>query len=261
MSFLDDAVAQRRTDIAERAARKPVHELREKAASRAPARDFAAAIARSGLRPAIIGEFKRSSPSAGVISCDGVSEVARAYERGGASALSVLTEPRWFGGHLDDIVSARKASFLPVLRKDFIVDEYQVLESAAAGADALLLIVAALTDTEIERLKELTELLGMQALIEVHDEAEAIRALAAGARFIGVNNRDLSTLTVDMRTAERVRPAIPSGCVCVAESGYSEVEELELCAALGFDAVLVGERLLRTADHAGAVRSLRGGHA
>ena len=258
MNFLNEVVAQRRRDVEERAARMPMSELREKAASRPPARDFAAAIARSGLRPAIISEFKRTSPSAGVISADAVSEVARAYERGGASALSVLTEPRWFGGHLDDVTTTKNASFLPVLRKDFIVEEYQVLESAAAGADALLLIVAALTDEALEQLRKLAELLGMQALIEVHDEAEAMRAVAAGAQIIGVNNRDLRTLTLDMRTAERVRPAIPAGCVCVAESGYSEVGELEVCAALGFDAVLVGERLLRSADHAGALRSLRG---
>jgi indole-3-glycerol phosphate synthase len=258
VSFLEEVVAQRRRDVAERAASTPLSTLREKAARREPARDFAAAIRRSGAGPAIIGEFKRSSPSAGVISSDDVREVAKAYERGGASALSVLTEPRWFAGDLADIDAAKNASGLPVLRKDFIVDAYQVVESAAAGADGLLLIVTALSDVELEELRDLTESLGLQALVEVHDEAEAERAVCAGARIIGINNRDLRTLAVDMQTAARVRPAIPPTCLSVAESGYTDAEELERCAAIGFDAVLVGERLLRAADRAEALRSLRG---
>jgi indole-3-glycerol phosphate synthase len=258
MSFLDDVVYSRRREVADLERQVPIKVLRDKISARAPARDFAAALRRAGQAPAIIAEFKRSSPSAGSIGSSDVRETARAYERGGAAAMSVLTEPRWFGGRLADIAAARGACTLPVLRKDFIVEEYQVWESAAADADALLLIVAALSDGRLAELRTLAERLDMQVLVEAHDESEARRALASGARIIGINNRDLRTLVVDTRTAERVRPTLPRQCITVAESGYADADALTGCSSAGFDAVLVGEMLLRAEDQTAALRSLRG---
>jgi len=257
VSFLEQVVAGSRRDVAERKRRVPQAIVQDQARRRPPARDFADALRRA-QRPGIIAEFKRSSPSAGVIASGDVREIARAYERGGAAAISVLTEPRWFGGGLEDIAAAREACALPVLRKDFIVDEYQVWESAAAGAEALLLIVAALSVGELRDLRALAEQLGMQALVEVHDETEAHQAIESGARIIGVNNRDLRTLKVDSQTALRIRPALPHDCVTVAESCYSDPEALARCAAAGFDAVLVGESLMRAANAEAALRALRG---
>jgi indole-3-glycerol phosphate synthase len=258
VSFLDEVIAGQRRDIAQRKRRVPAAALRDQARVRPPSRDFAGALLRSRQLPAVIAEFKRASPSAGAISSGDVREVARAYERGGAAAISVLTEPRWFGGSLSDIAAARSASTLPVLRKDFIVDEYQVWESAAAGADALLLIVAALPSEQLRELRILTEHLGMHALVEVHDESEAQRAVASGAWIIGINNRDLRTLSVDRTTAKRLRPLLPQECVTVAESGYGDRSELAQCAEAGIDAVLVGESLMRASDRAEALRALRG---
>lgn len=257
MSFLERVVASSRRDVGERKRRVPHAVVRDQARRGLPARDFADALLRA-QKPAIIAEFKRSSPSAGVFAPGDVREIARAYERGGAVAISVVTEPHWFGGSLEDITAARETCELPVLRKDFIVDEYQVWESAAAGADALLLIVAALSAGELRDLRELAEQLGMQALVEVHDETEAHQAIESGARIIGVNNRDLRSLKVDSQTALRVRPALPQNCVTVAESGYNDVEALAGCAAAGFDAVLVGESLMRAANAEAALRALRG---
>jgi indole-3-glycerol phosphate synthase len=261
VSFLDDVVASRRRDVAERKGRIPLSALRVHARVRPPSRDFAAALRRRGQAPAVIAEFKRASPSAGRISTGDLREIVRSYERGGAAAISVLTEPRWFGGSLTDITTASRACALPVLRKDFIVDEYQVWESAAAGADALLLIAAVLTIGQLGELRALAEHLGMHALVEVHDEAEARRAVESGARIIGINNRDLRTLVVDTQTAARLRPLLPEECTSVAESGYSDPDDLVQCAAAGFDAVLVGESLMRAADRAAALRSLRGASA
>jgi indole-3-glycerol phosphate synthase len=258
MSFLDDVVASRRRDVAERKRRMPPSLLRVHARVRPPSRDFAAALQRRGQAPALIAEFKRASPSAGMISSGDVRDIAREYERGGAAAISVLTEPRWFAGSLADITAARASCALPVLRKDFIVDEYQIWESAAAGADALLLIVAALSIGQLGELRALAEHLGMHALVEVHDETEAQRAVASGARIIGINNRDLRTLTVDPQTAQRLRPMLPQECITVAESGYGDAGGLAQCATAGFDAVLVGESLMRAADRVAALRSLRG---
>jgi indole-3-glycerol phosphate synthase len=258
MSFLDEVVSSRRREVADRARSTPLSVLRDKAQSRPPSRDFAAALRHAETAPAVIAEFKRASPSAGAIASEDVCDAAQAYERGGAAAMSVLTEPRWFGGSLADIAAARASCSLPVLRKDFIVEDYQVWEAAAAGADALLLIVAALADERLVELRALAERLDMHVLVEVHDETEARRAIAAGARIIGINNRDLRTLIVDPRTAERVRPMLPRACISVAESGYADPEGLARCAAAGFDAVLVGESLMRSTDPAAALRALRG---
>jgi indole-3-glycerol phosphate synthase len=244
---LEKIVATRRARIAEAKARAPLAELETAAAARADFRDFAAAISGSTLR--VIAELKKASPSRGLLRADyGPAEIARGYEAAEASALSVLTEEDYFGGTLEDLRRAREAVRLPVLRKDFIVDEYQVFESAAAGADALLLIVAALSDTQLKRLLALSARLGLAALVEVHDEAELDRAIAAGAKIIGVNNRDLKTLDVDLATSFRLRPRIPAGCLAVSESGIQSPADLRRLSEARFDAALIGERFLSAAD-------------
>ncbi len=218
-------------------------------------RDFIAALRRPGL--AVIAEHKRRSPSAGAIRDDLVLEdVVAAYERGGAAALSVLTEGPNFGGSLDDLRRARAATSLPVLRKDFTVDAYQVHEAHAAGADAILLIVAALEDAQLAELHGLANQLGLAALVEVHDAGELERALALRPRLIGINNRDLTTLEVDLRRTFELRRAIPAGVTVVAESGFSGSEQLRDLARARVDAVLVGEALMRSADIESAVRAL-----
>ncbi|HLY50347.1 MAG TPA: indole-3-glycerol phosphate synthase TrpC [Solirubrobacteraceae bacterium] len=215
-------------------------------------RDFAGALKRAGI--AVIAEHKRRSPSAGAIREDlEVEDVVRAYERGGAAALSVLTEGPNFGGALEDLRRARRVSSLPILRKDFVVDTYQVHEAFAAGADAILLIVAALGWPELNKLYAAARECGMAVLVEVHDEAELERALGIGAALIGINNRDLTTLEVDLRRTSALRAAIPDGITVVAESGYSRPEQLR---DLGVDAVLMGETLMRSADIEAAVRAL-----
>ena len=200
-----------------------------------------------GLR--VIAELKRASPSRGLLRQEyRRHELARGYAGAGASALSVLTEEQFFLGSLKDLTEVRNTVDLPVLRKDFILDAYQVYESVAAGADALLLIVAALTDEELQSLVVLTKRLRVAALVEVHDEVELERALAAGARLIGVNNRNLKTLEVDLQTSFRLRSKLPAGCVAVSESGIKTSTDLRRLAESGYDAVLIGERLLMERD-------------
>ncbi|HZV79532.1 MAG TPA: indole-3-glycerol phosphate synthase TrpC [Candidatus Binatus sp.] len=256
MSQLDDIVGRRLRDVRQRKARAPIETVREAARRRPPSRQFARALC-SGA-PSIIAEFKRSSPSAGPIDERDLATTVRAYQAGGAYALSILTEPHWFGGGLGDLVAAREASTLPALRKDFIVDEYQIWESAQAGADAILLIAAILTTGELDAFRGIAESLGMDALVEVHDESEARRALRAGAKVIGINNRDLRTMQVDLTTAPRVRRALPERCTVVAESGYRSAADIETCARAGMNAVLVGESLMRAADPVAALERLRG---
>jgi indole-3-glycerol phosphate synthase len=208
---------------------------------------------------AIIAEHKRSSPSAGVIRDDLVLEdVVTAYERGGAAALSVLTEAHSFAGSLDDVAAARAAARLPILRKDFIVDSYQVVESAAAGADAILLIVAALGPADLDRLHAEAVALGLGVLVEVHDRGELEVASQVGPAVIGINNRDLTSLRVDTERTFELLDAIPDGAVIVSESGWSTRAELERLAEAGVDAVLVGEALMRSPDVEAACRALAG---
>jgi indole-3-glycerol phosphate synthase len=215
-------------------------------------RDFIAALRGSGL--GVIAEHKRRSPSAGAIRDDlALEDVVAAYERGGAAALSVLTEGPNFGGSLEDLRRARAASTLPILRKDFTVDPYQVREAHAAGADAILLIVAALEDAPLRQLHELAGELGLAALVEVHDADELERALALKPALIGINNRDLTTLQVDLRRTSELRAAIPQGVTVVAESGFKDPGQLR---GLPVDAVLIGEALMRAADIEDAVRAL-----
>jgi indole-3-glycerol phosphate synthase len=218
-------------------------------------RPFLGALRRPGL--SVIAEHKRRSPSAGLIR-EGVSlsEVVRAYEQAGAAALSILTEAGSFGGSLDDLAAARANSSLPILRKDFVVDPYQVTESFAAGADAILLIVAALSERELVALHGQALDLGLAALVEIHDRRELEIAAAAGAELIGINNRDLTTLSVDLERTFALLPQLPGGVTVVAESGFSHPTELDALAEAGVDAVLVGEALMRSPDIEAACRSL-----
>jgi indole-3-glycerol phosphate synthase len=255
VNVLERIVAATREELAARQAAVPAAELERRAAGRSDFRPFAPALARPGL--SVIAEHKRRSPSAGPIREDlELEDVVGAYERGGAAALSVLTDAPSFGGRLEDLTRARRASALPLLRKDFIVDPYQLHEALVAGADAVLLIVAALPDSELERLHARAGALGLAALVEVHDGAELERAAAVGATIIGVNNRDLTTLEVDVRTTYALLEHMPAEATVVAESGFRTRSELDQLAAAGVDAVLIGEALMRSPDLEAACRRL-----
>jgi indole-3-glycerol phosphate synthase len=260
VNLLEPIVAATREEVARRCRTVPVVELegagRERTAS-GDLRPFMDAL--RAPRLSLIAEHKRRSPSAGVIR-QGVTpeEVVGAYERGGAAAVSILTDGPSFGGSLEDLRSARAATSLPILRKDFIVDPYQVHESLAAGADAILLIVAALSESELVALHGLARELGLAALVEVHDSSELEVALSAEAELVGINNRDLTTLSVDTGTTFELVPLLPAEVVSVAESGFSRREELAQLAQLGVDGVLVGEALMRASDIEGACRALSG---
>jgi indole-3-glycerol phosphate synthase len=248
VAVLNEIVQKRRARLAEAKARVPLATLEKSARGREGLRDFAGAIASwRGLR--VVAELKRASPSGGMLRQDySPRAIALGYEAAGAAALSVLTEEDHFLGSLQHLVEARAAGRLPVLRKDFILEPYQVFESAAAGADALLLIVAALDDRELRELMKLSKELALAALVEVHDEAELERALAAGAKLIGVNNRDLKTLEVDLETSFRLRPRIPAGVIAVSESGIRTPVDLNRLEQAGFDAALIGERFMASED-------------
>ena len=239
--------------------RRPLDDL-VAAARRAPTtRPFAAALTGgvAGSRPAVVAEIKRRSPSKGPLAPDLVPAVlAEAYAQGGAAALSVLTDSNFFGALPDDLAQARAAVHLPVLRKDFTVSPRDVCDARLMGADAVLLIAAALEDHDLACLHELAVALGMDALVEVHDEAELERALAAGATLVGVNQRDLTTFEVDTERAERLAGLIPDGVVSVAESGIAGPSDVARLGQAGYDAVLVGESLVRSADPSAAVRRL-----
>jgi indole-3-glycerol phosphate synthase len=255
VSVLDDILVGVRDDLAERERALPLHELK-RAAERAPqSRDVTSVLASPGV--SVIAEVKRSSPSAGALATiTDPAHLARDYEAGGASVISVLTERRRFGGSLADLRSVRAAVDVPVLRKDFVVTSYQVWEARANGADVVLLIVAALSQEVLIGLRERVESLGMTALVEVHDTAEAERALDAGASIVGINARNLHTLDVDLTTFARVAPALAGTTVCVAESGVRGPHDVFAVAALGADAVLVGEGLVRSTEPRQAVADL-----
>ncbi len=256
--ILDEILAHKRIEL-ERARREESPASLARRAEQAPAatRDFAAAVSR-GADPRVIAEVKRRSPSRGEIrpSFDPVA-CARAYAEGGAAAISVLTDETYFGGRLGYLTEIRAAVEVPLLRKDFVIDAYQVDEARVAGADAVLLIVAALAQDELERLAARAHALSLCALVEVHDEPELERALAAGARVVGINNRDLRTFETDLAVTERLAPKIPEGVVVVAESGIFTRADMARLAKSGADAFLVGESLMRESDVAGALRRLR----
>ncbi len=223
-------------------------------------RRFGAALREPGI--AVIAEFKRRSPSAGTLhEAPDLHELLGAYERGGASALSVLTEGPNFDGTLEDLRAARTASELPILRKDFIIDDYQLYEAKVARADAVLLIVAALEPEQLRALHERAGTLGLDVLVEVHDHDELRMALKIGAELIGINNRDLRDFSVDVERTERLMGEIPSGVTVVSESGIAQAGQLSRLENAGVAAVLVGETLMRSADPEAALRKLRGDRA
>jgi indole-3-glycerol phosphate synthase/phosphoribosylanthranilate isomerase len=255
-TVLERIVARTRERVALRRVELPLEQLRARPDRRGPRRSFAQAIARTD-RVNVIAEYKRRSPSRGVIREDlGPVEVAQAYEVGGAAALSVLTEEQSFGGSLHDLTEARHATLLPTLRKDFIVDPYQVWEARDAGADALLLIVGALREGELRGLLATCAEAELDALVEVHDRDELERALAAGARIVGVNNRDLRTLEVRIATSFELAPLIPEGVLAVAESGIRRAHDVGALREAGYDAFLIGEHLMSSPDPGPALEAM-----
>ena len=224
--------------------------------ARRTANMFREALSDNG-RTNIIAEIKRASPSKGIINANlDAATQARRYAGGGAAAISVLTEPDHFRGSIDDLIKVRAATDLPLLRKDFIVDEFQIAEAAAAGADAVLLIVTALSDEELSRLRFFAGSLGLDALVEVHDHAELERAVDSGAMVIGVNNRDLHSLDVSLERSRGLAASKPADAIFVAESGLSNRSEIDELRELGFDAFLIGETLMRSGDPASVLEEL-----
>ncbi|EME21822.1 indole-3-glycerol phosphate synthase TrpC [Rhodococcus triatomae] len=255
MTVLDSILDGVRADVAARESQLDFAAVKAAAAAAAPALDASAALRADGI--GVIAEVKRASPSKGELStiADPAS-LAHAYEEGGARVISVLTEERRFKGSLADLDAVRKAVSIPVLRKDFIVGPYQIHEARAHGADVILLIVAALDQNTLASLLDRTESLGMTALVEVHTEEEADRALEAGASVIGINARNLKTLEVDRDTFARIAPGLPSHVVKIAESGVRGTADLLAYAGAGADAVLVGEGLVTSGDPRTAVKDL-----
>jgi indole-3-glycerol phosphate synthase len=254
-SVLDEILAGVREDVAARQQETPIEQIRELAAAAPKAKDAFSLLRAPGV--GVIAEVKRASPSRGPLAeIADPAQLATEYAAGGARCISVLTESRWFGGSLADFDAVRAAVTVPLLRKDFVVSSYQVHEARAHGADLVLLIVAALEQNVLTGLLERVESLGMTALVEVHDEDEADRALAAGARVLGVNARNLRTLEVDRGVFERIAPGLPNNIVKVAESGVRGPHDLIRYASAGADAVLVGEGLVTQKSPRDAVAEL-----
>jgi len=258
MSVLDRIVETTRQDVDQRRREIPLKELEQALAGRGHDRPFAEALGRPGI--SVISEHKRRSPSVGVIREGAtVTDIVQAYERGGATALSILTEGRHFGGNLDDLREARAASHLPILRKDFMIDPYQVYESAVAGADAILLIVAALDKRTLAELQAEADALDLDVVVEVHDADELEIALEVlDADVIGINNRNLADFTVDVGRTFELLTDVPAGKAVISESGLHHREQLDELERVGVDAVLVGETLMRADDPEVACRSLSG---
>ncbi len=258
MSFLDQVLYATRERLENERRAEPTARLQELASTMPEPTGFEAAL-RAAARPAVIAEIKRRSPSRGALApALEAGKIASSYERGGAAALSVLTEPDFFGGSLEDLRTARAACSLPLLRKDFLIDEYQLLQARVAGASAVLLICAALPGGALDELVERSAVLGLEALVEVHNELELQRALVAGATLVGINNRNLGTLEVDLATSRHLLPLLPPGVAGVSESGIrsrNEVEEMGRCGAV---AVLIGSSLVSSDDPEVAVRELAG---
>jgi indole-3-glycerol phosphate synthase len=232
--------------------------LRAAAEALPPCRRFAASL-RAGASVALIGEFKRRSPSAGPLGGQaGPAASAAAYQEAGASALSVLTDEEYFGGTLEDLRQARSVSALPVLRKDFVLDPVQVYEARAAGADAVLLIARILDDAQLADLLQLVREVGLDALVEVHNEEELARAIARGVDLVGVNNRDLATFRTDLGLSVRLAPFVPAGMTLVAESGIRTSADVDRLAEAGVDAILVGETLMRAGTEGARAAGLAG---
>jgi indole-3-glycerol phosphate synthase len=255
--MIEQLIAGAREGVDARRREAPQTDLEAQLSGRGEDRPFSEALVRPGL--SLIAEFKRRSPSAGDISTTAVvAEQVGAYERGGAAALSVLTDEPHFGGSLEDLRAARAACGLPIIRKDFVVDPYQLYEAAVNGADAVLLIVRALDDSALRSLYEEARSLDLDCLVEVHDHEELERALEADAEVIGINNRDLDEGTVDLATTFELMPDVPAGKTVVAESGISGPAELQELDRVGVDAVLIGSALMVAADPEAKTRELTG---
>jgi indole-3-glycerol phosphate synthase len=260
MDKLAEICATKREEVAARKALATLDDLDRRAAAASPPRGFRAALeAKAAGGFGLIAEIKKASPSKGLIRADfRPAEHALAYQQGGAACLSVLTDAPYFQGHEDYLMDARAACELPVLRKDFTVDPWQAAEARAIGADAILIIVAALGDTEMAEIEAAALERGMDVLVEVHNEAELERAARLRSRLIGVNNRDLRTFRTDLATSERLAPLAPAGALLVGESGIDRHEDLERLARAGVRCFLVGESLMRQADVEAATRALLG---
>jgi len=259
LNVLERIVASTREELDRPRRATPLSQLEAALDDRPDGRPFGEALARPGI--SLIAEHKRRSPSAGTIREGAtVTEIVQSYERGGAAALSILTEGAHFGGDLDDLREAIAATDLPVLRKDFILDRYQLYETAAAGADAILLIVAVLNHDELDELHREARGLDLDVLVEVHDEDELMRALDVDADILGINNRDLGDFSVDIERTYELLSDVPAGKTVVSESGYSTREQLEDLDRVGVDAVLIGETLMRAGDVEAACRGLAAGH-
>ena len=254
--FLNTIVAETREELEQRQKTMPLAELEAIIRDKPSPLNFAAALGGDSLR--LIAEVKRASPSRGVLRADlDPVKLAEAYARGGAVAISVLTEAHYFQGSLVDLEAIRrKLQNMPLLRKDFILEPYQVFESRAWGADALLLILAILDDSKLKELLSLSQELGMQCLVEVHNEEELRRALATDARIVGINNRDLDSMAVDINVTRRLRPLIPPDRLVVSESGVKGREDIKRLGELGINAVLVGEALVTASDVAARLKEL-----
>jgi indole-3-glycerol phosphate synthase len=258
VTILDEILAAKRDEVAEAKRRVPPAALSARAAAAEPVRGFRRALL-AGRGPRVIAELKRRSPSKGEIRRDfDPVAIAKSYEAGGAAALSVLTDERFFGGSLAVLEAVRAATSLPLLRKDFVLDAYQIDEARAAGADAVLLIVAALAPNALGELRAHAAGLGLDVLVEVHDEAELDAAKGAGADLIGINNRDLRTFVTDLGVTERLAKRVPHGALVVAESGIFGSEDVTRLARAGASAFLVGESLMREPDPGLALRRLLG---
>ena len=253
--MLDKIVADKKEELKQRKKAVPVSGLESRIAQRAGTLDFANALKEEGV--SIIAEVKRASPSRGVL-CPVFNPVAlaTAYADNGAAAISALTESKYFQGSIEHLAEIREAVNIPLLRKDFIFDPYQVYESCAYGADALLLIVAILEQEQLDELSTLSHELGLSCLVEVHNESEVERALLSGARIIGINNRDLKTFQVDIGTTQRLRALIPGDRIVVSESGISSRRDIDNLKSWGIDAALVGEALITAGDIAAKMREL-----
>ncbi|MBI3410017.1 MAG: indole-3-glycerol phosphate synthase TrpC [Planctomycetes bacterium] len=255
--ILAKIVAAKRQEIARRQIEDPVKTLEARLSDAPPVRDFRAAL-KVGNPPAIIAEVKKASPSAGVLCADfDPVAIARSYEQNGASAISVLTDEQFFQGRLEHLSAIRRAVSLPVLRKDFVLDPYQVLEARVAGADAVLLIAEILPGDLLPRLLGEVHALGMRALVELYAEENLPRVLAAGAKIVGVNNRDLRTFESRLDHTLQLAPRMPEGVCLVSESGIQTRGDMELLRAANVTAVLIGETLMRAADIGAKLRELR----
>ncbi|MGQ0550719.1 MAG: indole-3-glycerol phosphate synthase TrpC [Armatimonadota bacterium] len=255
MTVLDEIVAHKREEVAAARMAVPVSMLAEDARRARPPLDLFEALAQGGL--SVIAEIKQKSPSAGMIRQGAdAAEIARQYVAAGARAISVLTDERHFGGRAEHLQAVRAAVPVPVLRKDFIVEDYQVYESRALGADAVLLIASLFDQPALRQLIVLAASLGMSALVEVHTEPEVVRALAADAEIIGINNRDLRSFEVDLETTARLRPCVPPGVLVVSESGIETPADVARVCRAGVDAILVGTALMASPDPGARLRAL-----